>query len=179
MVIFNDKSPTFNSFADTSYWEILDLVIGSSSLIGLISDFVVLDENLTSDHNIVSIKIEYNGLNNFSNINTKNTPPIPRYNFAKADWQLYYKLLNDYANSEASSINELDIISLNKLVTHRILEAAEVAIPKFKKTFHKSLPYEILVSINERKRYKSSKRDFSVRIKQMAKLHQQAGSISG
>ena len=62
-LVFNDNCSTYNSFSDTGYSEILDLVIGSNSLIGSISNFTVLEENLTSDHKIVSIDLSTNGWN--------------------------------------------------------------------------------------------------------------------
>ena len=147
LVVFNDNCPTYNSFSDTSYSEILDLVIGSNSLIGSISNFTVLEENLTSDHNIVSIDLSTNGWN------SQSIPYIARFNFAKANWQFFYEILNNLANSkEVDTIKELEINLFNSRVTEIILEAAKKAIPCFKKTKRKSLPSVILKLIHERKR---------------------------
>ena len=144
--LFNDDTPTYNCFSDHTYWEILDLAIGSSSLTGLISSFEVLEESMNSDHNVISLKLTINGSKPKEDTNV-----IQRFNFAKADWPLFYNLLQDFSNSlELSTIEEMDINSLNSFTTEKIIEVADKTIPKFKKSFRKSFPQEILKLIKER-----------------------------
>ena len=144
--LFNDDTPTYNSFSDHTYWEILDLVIGSSSLTGLISSFEVLEESITSDHNVISLKLTINGSKPKVDSNV-----IQRFNFAKADWSLFYNLLQDFSNSlDVNSVEEMDTNSLNSFITKKIIEVADKTIPKFKKSFRKSFPLEILNLIKER-----------------------------
>ena len=172
LVLFNDDTPTYNSYSDESYWEILDLAIGSSSLVGLSPEFKVLEENITSDHNIVSIDLKING-----SVRPDNGPYIPRYNFAKANWPSFYVFLQDYANSTDSNlIDGMKINKLNSTVTHKILEAADKSIPKFKKSNRKSFPIEILSLIRERNRLRKM---LKTKKKKSPELKQEYNRISG
>ena len=90
LMVFNDLSPTFKKFNST-YEEILDLVIGSSAFSKNISCFSVLEQfNMTSDHYPVMFDL------NLSHSNVSG-PTISeekhKFNFAKADWPLFHEKL--------------------------------------------------------------------------------------
>ena len=147
LLIFNDNSPTYNKF-NSDYEEILDIIIGSSSLANIVSEFKVLEDySMTSDHFPVSLSL------NVSNHSFLSSEFIEsRYNFKKADWNLYHGILLNRANSYTKSyIDKLNVDNLNKLVVRDIKEAAEHSIPKFKKKPNKSLPQEIIFLIKKRR----------------------------
>ena len=150
LIIFNNNMPTYNKF-NSNYEEILDLVIGSSSIANKITDFRVLEDySMMSDHFPVSVNLN---LSAGDLQNLKNELIEPRFNFQKANWLLFHEVLLSKANSYSIEyINSLDAESLNTLVSTNIIEAANRSIPKFCNRSNKSLPQEILCLIVERRK---------------------------
>lgn len=93
---------------------------------------------MSSDHFPISVNLNISGHNNI-----KNEKEDQRFNFSKANWYFYHKILFDKANHYSTCfINYLDVYSLNSLVMNDIFEAANLSIPKFLKKPKKSLPKE-------------------------------------
>ena len=85
-VIINDDTPTFNSYSNDEYYEVLDLIIVSPSLASKPWQFSVVDDNMGSDHFPIGIE--------FSNCN-KNLP-------------------NATAEAEKSSSGKIDSLKSNR-----------------------------------------------------------------
>ncbi|RNA12818.1 hypothetical protein BpHYR1_026418 [Brachionus plicatilis] len=106
--VINDKRPTFNIFNRNNF-EILDLFLVSSSLIDKITDFCVLNsQDMTSDHFPIeeSISMGYQ---------LENKSEAKKFNYKKANWQLFSEILNSQiVNIPESS---LTIDQLNDKIT--------------------------------------------------------------
>ena len=149
IIIFNNKSQTyFQNRGEVrlqskkeQYTEILDLAMGSPNMADKIRNFEVLnDYQMESDHCPISFSINLSGGGKLINENTKT-----RYNFAKADWVLFRKLLEEKALSTTEiQMGSLDINELNELISKQLLDAVEKSVPKFTKMSHNSLPKEII-----------------------------------
>ena len=143
-VLLNDEVHTYDKF-NSSYTEKLDLFLSSHFLSRLLSNFQVLtDYDLGSDHYPVICNFNFNH-KNFNSIPTKQNDF--HFNFFKADWILFQRILNN------SNINLNEIESLNEQILSEILNAAKITIPAFSKNRNsdRMLPQKILELINKRR----------------------------
>jgi hypothetical protein len=161
LVVFNNNLNTYHQFG-SEYEEILDLIIGSGSLVGNVLDFEVLNDQslLSSDHFPIKVRISAKGDLNSS------TEAGEKLNFVKADWYYYSDLLREKANSYSENfLNSLDVNGLNSIITNDIHLAANISIPKFKKGSRKTFPEPILNLIRKRrqarKELKKNRSDFN------------------
>ena len=159
-VIHNNEIPTYYQFRSdirlnkelfqniAQYSEILDLAISSSNLTNRIRNFEVLtDHNMTSDHCPISFNVQLSENQTLDSIDSKS-----RLNFAKADWPLFRKILDDNAkNLTFSNLETLNINDLNNLISQQILAAVNKSVPKFLGRGHNSLP-KIIVDLIKNKR---------------------------
>ena len=149
LVVFNGPNPTYKRF-QSDYEEILDLVIGSSIMCNKITELEILEDySMGSDHLPVSFSL------NLSLTLKNNYKAEPRFNLAKANWNLYHSLLSK-RNSFYSKdfLCSVDASELNSMVINDILAAACHSIPKFTHKLGKTLPKDILSLIKERKEIK-------------------------
>ena len=73
---------------------------------------------------------------------------------------MYQNILRNKSESLTNNyLNQLDINSLNALVTNSIIDAARRSIPKFKKSNNRTLPKEILKMIRERRELRKKMKD--------------------
>ena len=151
LVVFNNNVNTYTRFG-SDYEEILDLIIGSSSLVGNISGFEVLNEQslLISDHYPIKINISGNG-----EFISNSGPPDSRFNFAKADWYSFQNFLTIKADTYSNTfLNSLGVDDFNSLITTDILKAANLTIPKFEGGRIKTFPGVILDLIRKRREFR-------------------------
>ncbi|RNA12278.1 RNA-directed DNA polymerase from mobile element jockey-like [Brachionus plicatilis] len=77
-----------NELDFSNYFEILDLFLVSSSLIDKITDFSVLNsQDMTSDHFPIEASISMG-------YQLENKSAAKRFNYKKANWQLFSEILN-------------------------------------------------------------------------------------
>ena len=148
LVVFNNNSNTYFQF-QSNYEELLDLIIGSGSLVGSTFDYEVLDNLslLSSDHCPIKIKINEEG-----EFKSNSNSMVSRFNFSKADWYSFSSLLLERVNVYNNSyLDSLDVNELNSLVSNDILYSANITIPRFKKGRLKTFPEPILKLIRKRR----------------------------
>ena len=85
-----------------------------------------------------------------------------RYNFSKANWELFKIILSSIAFSSSNKdLSILDVNTLNNKITKDILIAADSAIPKFKDQYRKSFPKNIIDLIEMRRIIRKRLKDSS------------------
>ncbi len=68
-----------------------------------------------------------------------------RYNFAKADWVLFRKILEDKVKLTTTYLTgTTNIDELNEFISDQLIEAVEICVPKFVHRSNNSLPIEIV-----------------------------------
>ena len=159
-IIHNNESPTYFQFRNDirilkekdrnipQYAEILDLVLSSSSLSNKIQNFEVqIDHQMTSDHCPITFSFELEKSYKLDKNENKT-----RLNFAKADWALFRKLLEETAKViSESTLYSLNIDQLNDLITKHLLDAVEKSIPKYINRGKNSLPKYIVDMIKQKR----------------------------
>ena len=165
-VIHNNESPTYYQFRNEirmrkereqnipQYSEILDLVISSANLSNRIRNFEVLNEvNMSSDHCPISFDMQLS-----DSFLLDSTDSKIRLNFAKADWDLFRKILDENTNKlTESNLKSLNINELNDLISNQILNAVEISVPKFlSRNIKNSLPKEIIDLIKYKRETRKS-----------------------
>jgi len=147
MVIHNNLTPTYNKF-NSDYFELLDLVLSSENIANKINDFEVMyDQDMGSDHFQVLFQVNIKRLKPL-NLDNSNA----RFNFNKADWDLYRFHLESIAKATPLSfIESLSIDNLNDFITENIKEAASLSIPRFVARSNNSFPSEIIDIINQKR----------------------------
>ena len=111
----------------------------SSLLADKISHFEVLsDHRMGSDHAPILCTL---GVEKEFRVGV--TAPEPRFNFNKADWNKYDKVLDEMIDQ----VDSEDISELNEIFSSLIINSAEKSIPKISINLAKSYPKHILVDI--------------------------------
>ena len=151
LIVVNDKfSPTYFSRSNSDYSEILDLILCSSSMYQLASNFEVLEDyTMGSDHAPIACNINLKKCIN-PNLSSKE----PRYNFSKADWSKYKEILNGGVSELESPSVSLDVNSLNDKLCELMRQAADASIPKYIECSVKSYPKDIVNLIKLRREFK-------------------------
>ena len=149
LIIMNDTTHTYHKY-NSSYSEILDLVLFSSKLSDRILKFEVLEDyEMGSDHSPITFKLRWDNnikLNKFKDGKIS-------FNLNNANWVLYKKILVEYSDQLINNPNyyNFDVNTLNEIISKQILEAAEISIPKYKNMFGKSFPKKIVELIHARR----------------------------
>ena len=149
-LIVNNKEPTHVNFSSGNT-SILDYCIVSTRLYDKFDKFEVLhNDDMTSDHLPCLISFRSN-----SNIQHKptnyNNSTRKRFNFEKADWDCFKKLLPAELPAEyASNLDQVNIF-----ISNSIIFAADNSIPVFRNSSKKSLPKYLLELIKARKKARS------------------------
>ena len=152
--IYNNLSPTYLTFKpENGYSEILDLLIGSSSLGNRIFKFRSLEyQTMGSDHCPISCLLSLNRKIKMDDVAVK-----PRFNFHRADWSKYEEILTTRSNEFSYLLNEdMGVEKLNERVTEDILHAVNVSIPLTKPRKPNSLPQNIVELIKCRREVRKS-----------------------
>ena len=149
LLIMNDKTPTYHKF-NSSYSEILDLVLFSSELSNKILKFEVLEDyEMGSDHSPITFSLRWNRPTKFNQVIEGKIC----YNLSNANWLMFKQILNEYSDQLIKNPNyyKFDVNALNEIVSKQILDAAEIAIPKYKYMSRKSFPKKIIELIHARR----------------------------
>jgi hypothetical protein len=140
--------PTHKNFNGKTS-SILDYFIISTKLFDYVEDCTVFsDEDMTSDHFPISLKLKLN-----RNISKKNIyqhfTKFKKYNFEKANWDGFKNALPTAVDSNIGD----NVDELEEFIKHSLLKASDQFIPIFTNKANKSkqLPKHILDLIKARK----------------------------
>ncbi|RNA11500.1 RNA-directed DNA polymerase from transposon X [Brachionus plicatilis] len=123
----------------------LERIINDFILIDKITDFCVLNsQDMTSDHFPIEASISMG-------YQLENKSAAKKFNYKKANWQLFSEILNSrIVNITESS---LTIDQLNDKITEKIISASHKSIPYLSQKIYKtSLPPNIVNLIKERRK---------------------------
>ncbi|RNA44213.1 RNA-directed DNA polymerase from transposon X [Brachionus plicatilis] len=111
---------------------------------GIMLETIINDQDMTSDHFPIEASISMG-------YQLENKSAAKRFNYKKANWQLFSEILN----SQIVNITEcsLTIDQLNDKITEKIISASHKSIPYLSKKIYKtSLPPNIVNLIKERRK---------------------------
>jgi hypothetical protein len=140
--------PTF--FRESSgYSKLLDLIGASPCAASKLKNFKCeVNELLVSDHLPIEVWFSLKLARNNSN----STDKEQKWDFKKANWDLFCAELDSKLNELLSLINKPhDVEMVNKFLKQSILDAAVISIPKIiNRNNHSALPASILELIKKR-----------------------------
>ena len=142
-IVLNNEDFTYSK--GSNYREILDLLIGSSSIANLSKDFKVLfDFELFSDHYPISISL--NSKFTHSEANSVKSAQF-RFDFSLANWDQFKIKLRELSRLSVKETVE----DPSDFITNSLLEAAKSSIPSVKTTKVTALLVEIVLLIKKKK----------------------------
>jgi hypothetical protein len=148
-IIANSKEPTHKNFNGKTT-SILDYIIISTKLFDYVEDCTVFsDEDMTSDHFPISLKLCLKRTISKNNNIYQQSTKFKKYNFEKANWDGFKNALPTAVDSKIG--NNVD--KLEEFIKQSLIKASDQFIPIFTNKVNKSkqLPKHILELIKARK----------------------------